>query len=77
MEGSLHTRKWTDKEGVERHSTEVRGDSMQMLDSKGSDQDQYESTKLITPKERVAPKEQTTTSSVGEKLSDIKEIFHF
>lgn len=35
IEGSLRTRKWADKEGVERYSTEVRGDSMQMLDSKG------------------------------------------
>jgi single-strand DNA-binding protein len=35
IEGSLRTRKWTDKEGVERYSTEIRGDSMQMLDSKG------------------------------------------
>lgn len=35
IEGSLHTRKWTDKEGVERYNTEVRGDSMQMLDNKG------------------------------------------
>lgn len=34
IEGSLHTRKWTDKEGVERFSTEVRGNSMQMLDNK-------------------------------------------
>lgn len=36
IEGSLKTRKWTDKEGVERYSTEIRGDSMQMLDTKGS-----------------------------------------
>ncbi len=35
IEGSLRTRKWTDQQGVERYSTEVRGDSMQMLDSKG------------------------------------------
>ena len=35
IEGSLRTRKWTDKNGVERYSTEIRGDSMQMLDSKG------------------------------------------
>jgi single-strand DNA-binding protein len=38
IEGSLRTRKWTDKEGVERYSTEIRGDSMQMLDSKGQGQ---------------------------------------
>jgi len=35
IEGSLRTRKWTDKDGVERYSTEIRGDSMQMLDSRG------------------------------------------
>ena len=31
VEGRLQTRKWTDKEGVERYSTEIRGDRMQML----------------------------------------------
>ena len=33
IEGSLRTRQWTDQNGVERYTTEVRGDSMQMLDS--------------------------------------------
>lgn len=33
IEGSLRTRKWTDKDGQERYTTEIRGDSMQMLDS--------------------------------------------
>lgn len=32
IEGSLRTRKWTDKDGQERFTTEIRGDSMQMLD---------------------------------------------
>ena len=36
IEGSIRTRKWTDKDGVERYTTEIRGDSMQMLDSRGS-----------------------------------------
>ena len=40
IEGSLRTRKWTDKEGVERFQTEVRADSMQMLDSKGQSNSQ-------------------------------------
>jgi single-strand DNA-binding protein len=31
VEGRLQTRKWTDKEGVERYTTEIRGDRMQML----------------------------------------------
>ena len=33
IEGSLRTRKWQDQNGQERYTTEIRGDSMQMLDS--------------------------------------------
>lgn len=35
VEGRIHTRKWTDKEGQERYTTEIRGDRMQMLGGKG------------------------------------------
>ena len=31
VEGSLRTRKWQDKDGQDRYSTEIRGDVMQML----------------------------------------------
>ncbi|MCC7114884.1 MAG: single-stranded DNA-binding protein [Burkholderiales bacterium] len=31
IEGRLQTRKWTDKEGVEKYSTEIVGDRMQLL----------------------------------------------
>jgi len=34
VEGSLQTRKWTDKDGAEKYSTEIRADSMQMLGGK-------------------------------------------
>ena len=34
IEGSIRTRKWTDKEGVERYTTEIRVDEMKMLGSK-------------------------------------------
>ena len=34
VEGSLRTRKWTDQAGVEKYSTEVRADNMQMLGSR-------------------------------------------
>jgi single-strand DNA-binding protein len=34
IEGRLQTRKWTDKEGQERYSTEIRADRMQMLGSR-------------------------------------------
>jgi len=31
VEGSLRTRKWQDKDGQDRYTTEIRADSMQML----------------------------------------------
>jgi single-strand DNA-binding protein len=34
IEGRLQTRKYTDKEGVERYSTEIVGDRMQLLGSR-------------------------------------------
>lgn len=35
VEGSLRTRKWQDKDGHDRYTTEVRGDVMRMLDRRG------------------------------------------
>ena len=35
IEGSLRTRKWQDKNGNDRYTTEIRAADMQMLDSKG------------------------------------------
>ncbi len=34
VEGKLRTRKWTDKEGQERYTTEIVADSMQLLGSR-------------------------------------------
>lgn len=34
IEGSLKTRKWTDKEGQEKYTTEIIADTMQMLGSR-------------------------------------------
>ena len=34
VEGSLRTRKWTDKDGQEKYTTEIRADQMQMLGSR-------------------------------------------
>jgi single-strand DNA-binding protein len=35
VEGRIQTRKWTDKDGNERTTTEIRGDRMQMLGGRG------------------------------------------
>lgn len=34
VEGSLRTRKYQDKDGVEKYATDIRGDTMQMLGSR-------------------------------------------
>ncbi|HIL92109.1 MAG TPA: single-stranded DNA-binding protein [Cycloclasticus sp.] len=35
IEGSIHTRKWQDQSGQDRYTTEIKGSTMQMLDSRG------------------------------------------
>jgi single-strand DNA-binding protein len=35
IEGSLRTRKWQDKQGNDRYTTEIVANEMQMLDSRG------------------------------------------
>lgn len=40
IEGSIHTRKWQDNQGIERYSTEIRANQMQMLDSSNQNQGQ-------------------------------------
>ena len=48
VEGSIRTRKYTDKEGIEKYATEIRGDRMQMLGGRSgggmADMDDYNQT---------------------------------
>jgi single-strand DNA-binding protein len=49
IEGKLQTRKWTDKEGQERYTTEIRADRMQMLGSRSG------GSERMAPPEEEAP----------------------
>lgn len=55
IEGQLQTRKWTDKEGVEKYTTEIVlqnfGATLTMLDSKDSSQPAEEQTYSTSAKE--------------------------
>ena len=51
IEGSLRTRKWTDKEGQDRYTTEIVADRMQML---GSRSGQGDASAREAPAEREA-----------------------
>jgi single-strand DNA-binding protein len=40
VEGKLRTRKWADRDGVDRYTTEILASNMQILDKKRSEADQ-------------------------------------
>jgi single-strand DNA-binding protein len=55
FEGRIKTRKYTDKEGIERYATEIIANSMQMLGGKSSDnQDQERKSVVPSVKDRPA-----------------------
>ena len=45
LEGRLQTRKWQDKDGQDRYTTEIVADRMQMLGGRGGASDNAESTR--------------------------------
>ena len=81
VEGSLRTRKWTDKDGVEKYSTEIRADQMQMLGSRqGGDQgdsgDGY--APAPRPQQRQAPAPRPAPApSAGSGFDDFEDPIPF
>ena len=66
VEGRLQTRKWTDKENVERYTTEIIADTMQMLGSRqgmGGSSSMDEEYGNGGGGNAPAPRQNTTTSA--------------
>lgn len=59
VEGRLKTRKWTDKEGVERYTTEIVAENMQMLGGR------EDGERTAPPAQRQAPKPAPKSSASG------------
>ena len=61
IEGRLHTRKWTDKDGVERYTTEIVADDMKMLGSRdgGGDHGQQQQGGQ-RPRNQTRPQQHST-----------------
>lgn len=55
LEGSLRTRKWQNKEGVDQYTTEIRVTNMQMLGKKG-DSEPEQPPRQSRPASTPAPK---------------------
>lgn len=62
IEGSLRTRKWQDKDGQDRYTTEIRADVMKMLGGKGDGQ---QSEPQQAPQQRQPTQRQQTQQSSG------------
>ena len=66
IEGSLRTRKWTDKENIERYTTEIRADVMKMLGGKPEgERQQSEPQQRSQPAQRQQQKPQDRDSGGG------------
>jgi single-strand DNA-binding protein len=63
VEGSLRTRKWQDKEGQDRYTTEVMGNEMQMLDSRAAGQGGGSPSSQEYPQH--APRSSAAAQSIG------------
>ena len=73
VEGSLRTRKWQDKEGKERYTTEIVADRMQMLGSRqgGGDAGGREA------KEPAAAGEDKSSKKSAGKFDDMEDDIPF
>ena len=89
VEGSLRTRKWTDQSGVDKYTTEIRADQMQMLGSRqgmggqGSAQDDgggYEAPRQSAAPARapaVAPRQAPAASKASTGFDDMDDDIPF
>ncbi|WP_372809357.1 single-stranded DNA-binding protein [Litorivivens sp.] len=63
VEGSLRTRKWQDQSGQDRRTTEIVASEMQMLDSRGGDQQGgyqgEQAARQPAPRQQQAPQQQS------------------
>jgi single-strand DNA-binding protein len=77
IEGRLQTRKWTDKEGQERYTTEIVADRMQMLGGKGGSGG---AEPMNRPDEGSAPataKKSPTASAKAGNFDDMEDDIPF
>src|SRR3954464_4341414 len=74
VEGRIRTRKWQDKEGQDRYSTEIVADAMQMLGPRaGSGEPRSESFGGAKPAEKAA----ATAKKPAGKFDDMEDDIPF
>jgi single-strand DNA-binding protein len=75
IEGSLRTRKWQDKEGTDRYTTEIVASDIQMLDAKGTvsggDFPDMDQSRAPAPRAQAKPKAAPSAPPVDALDDDI------
>jgi single-strand DNA-binding protein len=77
IEGRLETRKWTDKEGHERTTTEIRADRMQMLGSRTGGSERMAPPEDDAPRAAPAPAQKSGGAAKGSSLEDLEDDIPF
>ena len=72
FEGRLQTRKWTDKEGQDRYTTEIVADRMQMLGSRSGG-----SARAMPDDEAAASSRPASTPQQGGGIDDLEDDIPF
>ena len=75
VEGSLRTRKWQDKEGQDRYSTEIRADVMQMLGRREGSGEPREQKEPAEP--RAAEPKPAAAKKPAGKFDDMEDDIPF
>lgn len=75
IEGRLQTRKWQDKEGVDRYTTEIVADRMQMLGGRGGSDSGRQPPPPAEP--RSSPVEPATRAVEGGGFGDLEDDIPF
>ena len=78
IEGKLQTRKWQDQNGQDRYTTEIVGKEMQMLGSKGSQENNYNNNNGLNQNTNTAElhyQEKSPASAQG--INDIHDDIPF
>lgn len=78
VEGRIQTRKWTDKEGQERYTTEIVADKMQMLGGRSgsASMDSGDSGESRRPAARPAPTS-SPAKPAGASFDDLEDDIPF
>ncbi|MBK8337402.1 MAG: single-stranded DNA-binding protein [Sterolibacteriaceae bacterium] len=77
VEGSLRTRKWQDKDGQDRYTTEIRGDEMKMLGSRQGMGDTPPRESVGTPAAAPAGRPAATPAASSSGFGDMDDDIPF